>query len=106
MGCPTNAKQSMLITTVPTAMDLGATLLYRVRAEKLLLQGDQAQGLECRTMDAAGVAPGSVRLTLRAHVVLARSDRLGHPAACSDAPIRTSCLARVPSCIRRPFRWR
>ena len=36
MGCPTNAKQSMLITTVPTAMDLGATLLYRVRAEKLL----------------------------------------------------------------------
>lgn len=88
MGCPTNAKQSMLITTVPTAMDLGATLLYRVRAEKLLLQGDRVQGVECRTMDAAGVAPGSVRLTLRArHVVLA-AGAIGSPAILlrSDTP--------------------
>jgi len=26
MGCPTNAKQSMLVTTIPFALDKGATL--------------------------------------------------------------------------------
>ena len=33
MGCPTNAKQSMLITTIPAALSLGATLVSRVRAD-------------------------------------------------------------------------
>jgi hypothetical protein len=29
MGCPTNAKQSMLVTTIPTALDRGATCWCR-----------------------------------------------------------------------------
>jgi choline dehydrogenase-like flavoprotein len=34
MGCPTNAKQSMLVTTIPAALDLGVTLLVETRAEQ------------------------------------------------------------------------
>ena len=34
MGCPTNAKQSMLVTCLPTALDAGATLLVQTRAER------------------------------------------------------------------------
>lgn len=35
MGCPTNAKQSMLLTTVPTALSLGAQLVVNTRATRL-----------------------------------------------------------------------
>jgi choline dehydrogenase-like flavoprotein len=39
MGCPTNAKQSMLVTTIPSALSKGATLITRARAEKLTFKG-------------------------------------------------------------------
>jgi choline dehydrogenase-like flavoprotein len=35
MGCPTNAKQSMLVTTIPDALDRGATLLVNAQATRL-----------------------------------------------------------------------
>lgn len=35
MGCPTNAKQSMLLTTVPTALAGGAALVVNTRATRL-----------------------------------------------------------------------
>jgi choline dehydrogenase-like flavoprotein len=37
MGCPTNAKQSMLVTTIPAALDRGATLLVQTRAEAFVV---------------------------------------------------------------------
>jgi len=72
MGCPTNAKQSMLITTIPSALRNGATLLTRVRAEHLVINGDKVTQLDCVALDDAGLAPTGRRVTLRAqHYVLA-----------------------------------
>ncbi len=34
MGCPINAKQSMLVTTIPFALDKGARLFSRCRAQR------------------------------------------------------------------------
>lgn len=51
MGCPTNAKQSMLVTTIPGALNNGGELLYLARAQRLLLTGDQVSGIECVGMD-------------------------------------------------------
>ncbi|MGE1095287.1 GMC family oxidoreductase N-terminal domain-containing protein, partial [Pseudomonas zeae] len=45
MGCPTNAKQSMLVSTLPAALDLGATMLVQTRATRLELQGGQVAAL-------------------------------------------------------------
>jgi len=71
MGCPTNAKQSMLITTIPSALQHGARLLTHARAEKLDLRGDKAAQLDCVALDASGLAPTGRRITLRArHYVL------------------------------------
>jgi choline dehydrogenase-like flavoprotein len=71
MGCPTNAKQSMLVTTIPSALRHGATLLTRARAERLVIKGDKVTGLDCVALDAAGLAPNGRRITLRAkHFVL------------------------------------
>ncbi|MCG9697531.1 GMC family oxidoreductase [Shewanella sp. Isolate11] len=35
MGCPVNAKQSMLITTIPSALDQGAILVSRAKVTKI-----------------------------------------------------------------------
>jgi choline dehydrogenase-like flavoprotein len=47
MGCPTNAKQSMLLTTIPAALDRGATLLVQTRAERLEFEGGKFASLVC-----------------------------------------------------------
>ena len=44
-GCPTNAKQSMLVTTVPAALAKGAQLVHRARAHQLIIDGDQVRGI-------------------------------------------------------------
>jgi choline dehydrogenase-like flavoprotein len=72
MGCPTNAKQSMLVSTIPSALEHGATLVTRARAERFVLKGESVEALECTLLDAAGIGPNGRRLRLRAkHYVLA-----------------------------------
>jgi len=70
LGCPTNAKQSMLVTTIPAALDLGATLLVQTRAEKLELAGNEVQALICQPVQLNGDAAGApVRIKARHYVV-------------------------------------
>ena len=47
MGCPTNAKQSMLVTTIPTALDHGATLIVETRAQQFELVNGGVRSLRC-----------------------------------------------------------
>lgn len=80
MGCPTGAKQSMLVTTIPSALGRGATLIHRLRAERLVSVGTRIDALECVAMEADGVHPRPIRWTLRArHFVLA-AGAIGTPA--------------------------
>lgn len=79
-GCPTNAKQSMLLTTLPVALDHGAKLYSRLRAQRLLLEGDRVTAVECVAMDDKGIHARAVKVTLRGrHVVLA-AGAIGSPA--------------------------
>jgi choline dehydrogenase-like flavoprotein len=74
MGCPTNAKQSMLVSTIPYALDHGATLLVETRVEHLLLEQGRVTALQCVAVQPNGapVDPGKVAVTVRAkHYVLA-----------------------------------
>ncbi|SFM14712.1 GMC family oxidoreductase [Rugamonas rubra] len=72
MGCPTNAKQSMLVTTIPSALSHGASLLTRVRAERFVLRAGRVEQLDCVALDAAGLAETGRRVSVRAkHFVLA-----------------------------------
>ena len=51
MGCPTNAKQSMLLTTVPTALSLGATLVVNTRATRLNIQNGRVTSVSAEYVD-------------------------------------------------------
>lgn len=72
MGCPTNAKQSMLVTTIPSALQAGATLYHRARVHSLMMEKDAVKGVVVTAMQENGVTPTGKRLFVRArHTVLA-----------------------------------
>lgn len=71
MGCPTNAKQSMLVTTIPAALERGARLYTRLRAQQLQISGDKVEALLCLAMQENGLETSGKRVTVRAkHYVL------------------------------------
>ena len=80
MGCPLDAKQSMLVTAIPAALDAGAVLVQRARVTHLAFERDRVAWVEARGVVANGGAPGVHRLRVRArHVVLA-AGAIGSPA--------------------------
>ncbi|PWB31744.1 GMC family oxidoreductase [Pseudomonas sp. SDI] len=72
MGCPVNAKQSMLVTSIPATLEHGGELLYLARAERLEHNGEQIAALHCVAMDERCVQPSGqkIRVTAR-HYILA-----------------------------------
>jgi choline dehydrogenase-like flavoprotein len=80
MGCPANAKQSMLLTTIPAALEKGATLVHRARVAKLVLEGDHVAACDAFGVARNGATPSIHRIRLRArHFVLAAGG-IGSPA--------------------------
>ncbi len=80
LGCPVNAKQSMLVTTVPAALDRGAVLVTRARALEFAYRGDRVTALRCAAMDTRGVATTARRITIRARAYVAAGGAIGSPA--------------------------
>ncbi|WP_323774796.1 GMC family oxidoreductase [Alcanivorax sp.] len=87
MGCPTNAKQSMLVTTLPEAMNNGATLLYSAQANRLIIEGDTVTGVEVRPLT-DGKTPTGATVTVKAKTVIAAGGGIQSPALLmrSEAP--------------------
>ena len=59
LGCPTNAKQSMLVTTLPASLDKGAQLLVETRADRFELANGRVTALVC-SVKASNTAPDQV----------------------------------------------
>ena len=78
-GCPTNAKQSMLVTTIPGAMDEGSQLLYNARAERLIMDDKKVTGIEVTALD-SGYQPTGVKLTIKAATVVLSAGGINGPA--------------------------
>ncbi len=96
MGCPTNAKQSMLVTTIPAALERGATLLVQTRAESFAVKGDRVEALRCVpvALDGSITGDGATRIVARHYVVSAGA--INSPALLlrSDAPDPHGLLGR------------
>ena len=80
MGCPTNAKQSMLVTAIPAALARGATLVTRARALKLEWRNDRVHALHAVAMDVGGTTQTLTRITVRARAYVASAGAIGTPA--------------------------
>ena len=80
MGCPTNAKQSMLLTALPAALERGARLVHRARVEAVEWQGRRASGVRVAALGPDGVTPTGRTLHIRAGQVVLAGGAVNTPA--------------------------
>lgn len=80
MGCPLGAKQSMLVTTIPSALAAGATLISRVSARQLVWQGDRVHELIAVPVDAGYRPLASLQLRFRAKHYVVAGGAINSPA--------------------------
>lgn len=87
-GCPTNAKQSMLVTSIPQALDNNATLLTCSSAQHFTFKEDQISELVCHTYDTEGFKKTNNTLKVRAKHFVLSAGSIGSPGVLlrSNAP--------------------
>jgi len=86
-GCPTGAKRSMLVTSVPRALARGARLFADCRVERITRSGGAVTGVEGRF-----VRPGGrrgPRLTVRSAVVVVAGGAVQTPALLARSGLRS-----------------
>lgn len=71
MGCPTKAKQSMLVTTIPSALQGGATLVHHLRAQHFKYEHGRVQRLVAQPVTLSGDPVGAPIDIQAKHYVLA-----------------------------------
>jgi len=88
-GCPTGAKQSMLVTSVPRALAAGARLFADVRVDRVIRNRAGAAGVTGHV-----VRPGGRRgpaLTVRARAVIVAGGAIQTPALLARSGLRPAC---------------
>jgi choline dehydrogenase-like flavoprotein len=80
LGCPINAKQSMLVTTIPAALDRGAALVHHARAEHFSLRSNGVSGLVCSALDAGDQVNLARTVTVSAKAYVSAAGGIGTPA--------------------------
>ncbi|MEY1660547.1 GMC family oxidoreductase [Isoalcanivorax beigongshangi] len=78
-GCPTNAKQSMLVTTLPEAMKGGATLVHSVEAATLAHDGTRVTAVHGRALG-ADRRPTGRSVTFKAPTIIVAGGGINTPA--------------------------
>lgn len=88
VGCPTNAKQGALMTTIPGALDHQARLFHGLRAERLVMNQDRIDHLQASAMATDGITPSGVTVTLKARHFVVAASAIGSPGLLlrSDIP--------------------
>jgi len=86
-GCQLGAKQSTLKTWIQDAHDAGTRILVETRAERVLIEGGTARGVEART--AAGH-----KVTVRARAVVSACGSLHTPVLLSRSGVTSKSLGK------------
>ena len=80
LGCPVNAKRSMLVTMIPDAIEAGAKLVFRARADRFVVKGNAIDSLEGTLLDAEGLVPTGKKLSVKAKRFIASCGAINSPA--------------------------
>ncbi len=86
-GCQLGAKQSTLKTWVKDAYEAGTRVLVETRAERVLIEGGKAAGVEARTADGH-------RVSVRARAVVSACGALHTPVLLSRSGITSNTLGK------------
>ena len=80
MGCPIDAKQSMLISTIPSALNKGASLINRARVEKINLINGKATGVSIQFLDELGQVRKGIKGKVHGRHVVLSAGSIGTPS--------------------------
>jgi choline dehydrogenase-like flavoprotein len=80
LGCPVNAKRSMLVTLIPDAIDAGARLVFRARAERLEVEAGAVKLLRGVLLDGEGQRPTGRSFTVKAKRFVVSGGAINSPA--------------------------
>jgi choline dehydrogenase-like flavoprotein len=80
LGCPINAKQGMVVTTIPSALDKGAVLVSCAEAIQIVHDGKRAAAVEALAMDKFGNTPTGRRIRVNAKHLVVSAGAIRSPA--------------------------
>ncbi|MFP6625505.1 MAG: GMC family oxidoreductase [Deltaproteobacteria bacterium] len=92
LGCPTGAKQSMLVTEIHRALAAGAGLLTHARVDRVLFERRRAVGVTGSFVDEYGRRCG--RFTVRARLVVLAAGARHTPGILLRSRLRSPMLGR------------
>jgi choline dehydrogenase-like flavoprotein len=78
-GCAIDAKRGMHVSYLPRAVAAGARVRQRVEAQRILVEGSRAVGVECLAAPSGERNDRPRRYTVRARAVIAAGGALGTP---------------------------
>ncbi len=79
MGCPVDAKQSMLVTVLPDAVEKGLTVYANVSARALDWNGRTISSVHAEVLNPATNKPTGVKVTVKAKVTVASGGAINTP---------------------------
>ena len=96
LGCPINAKQSQMVTTIPWALDHGATLISKARADRLIHDGNKISAVEITALDRHAVNDTNRKITITAKHFIISAGAIRSPALLmkSNIPDPSSLLGK------------
>jgi len=104
LGCPSGAKQSTLVTYVPRAERAGARVIPNARAERVVIEGGRARGVDAVTVDpATRRAVGSLRV--EAPCVCLAAGVLGTPVLLQRSGVPAGAGVQVHSSVHVTARF-
>ncbi|MEO6575571.1 MAG: GMC family oxidoreductase [Polyangiaceae bacterium] len=80
LGCPVNAKRSMLVTMIPDAIDAGAKLVFRARADRFEVEAGVIKTLRGTLLDAEGKKPTGRSFTVKSRRFIVSGGAINSPA--------------------------
>ncbi len=87
-GCPTDRKQSVLITYIPRALENGARLYTDVKIKKAIMKDGRAMGVTGRVLDRETGKKKPAKITVKAKTVVLAGGALQTPVMLMNSGIR------------------
>jgi choline dehydrogenase-like flavoprotein len=103
-GCPSGAKQSTLLTSVPRALAAGARLEAGVRAGRVVIEQGRVRGVEASRVDAATRRP-TATLRVEAPLVCVAAGVLGTPVLLQRSGVPAGAGVQVHSSVHVSARF-
>ncbi len=91
LGCPSGAKASVDKSLLPEAVNLGARILCRARAQAVIIEGGRARGVEAVVVDPATEEPRGT-LKVKADLVIISGSALGTPLVLENSGVQNEHL--------------